>query len=74
MAEVPVSELTVVYPVKTARKRFAHSPEIEESFDRHCRGVAQVGVLPKAATSAFSGQHAFASVYELPGKSGKAIL
>jgi hypothetical protein len=64
----------VVYPAKTAGKRFAHSPGIDESFDGHCRGIAQVDELPKAAVLAFSGQHAFAPVYEFPGKSGKAIL
>jgi len=35
----------------------------------------EFAALPKAARSrAFSRQHALASVYELPGKSGKAIL
>ena len=36
MADVTVSEQTVVYPAKTARKGFAHAPGIDESFDRHC--------------------------------------
>ena len=44
-----------------------------------CRGIGpksslKVEVLPKTAPLAFSCQHAFASVYEFPGKSGKAIL
>ena len=36
--------------------------------------LLKVDVLPKSAVLAFSGQHAFAPVYEFPGKSGKAIL
>ncbi len=37
MAEVTVSKQTVVYPAKTARKGFAPSPGIDESFGGHNR-------------------------------------
>ena len=39
MAEVTVSKQTVVYPAKTARKGFAHSPGIDESFGGHGLGM-----------------------------------
>ena len=74
MAEVTVSQQTMVYPAKTARKGFAYSPGIDQSFDGHCRGSLEFAALPKAAALAFSCQHAFAPVYEFPGKTGKAIL
>jgi hypothetical protein len=44
MADVTVSQQTVVYPTKTAGKRFAHSPGIDQSFDGHCRALLLKGL------------------------------
>jgi hypothetical protein len=77
-ADVTVSQQSMIYPAKTARRSFTHSSWIDESFDGHCRAflleVVSKQVLPKAAGLALSCQHALAPVYEFPSKNGKAIL